>query len=473
VGAPTVLTVAPDPGTDLAAVVDRIDPSGRSASAVVSFNSGSTVVLGVQPDRFARVAHWDAVGVGDPGSLLSALQPPAPGPLILEGHRVRARVSTGALEPTGVELVLDVVATGGSSPTPIDFGALGRAHTDYTRVADLTGCPCVVRDLQMSPAGGRSVPQGGELTLHSLEVDDGSGWTPITGADQPGRWTDLEDQQVEITGDASGLHWSFFAPKAQPPTLTTHDRPEPLPAVVSAALAGGDATVHAGGLDARDLEFSVVARPTTLPVAPADGIVTDLTYAARAAYGNIGPSTPQVWVRGDPAPIRAGLAREHIPVIDVQTSAALDDELSRQGPGLASVLFLADAAAAAILAALAAILSLSAAARRRRYEYAALAATGASSRTLFNALALEQVVVVGFGALLGIGAGLAATAIAIGSVPEFVTAPADQLLRHQPPPLLLGLVLGGGFVLLLAAALLAASALLRSVSAEQLREAPS
>ena len=136
------------------------------------------------------------------------------------------------------------------------------------------------------------------------------------------------------------------------------------------------------------------------------------------------------------------------------------------------MLFLADAAAAAVLAALAAILSLSAAARRRRYEYAALAAAGASRRTLYSALAIEQVVVIGFGALAGIAAGLVASVLAGRSVPEFVHAPASTLLGYFPSPLVMGLVLGAGLVVLVAVAAVAAATLLRSVTPEQLREAP-
>jgi putative ABC transport system permease protein len=135
------------------------------------------------------------------------------------------------------------------------------------------------------------------------------------------------------------------------------------------------------------------------------------------------------------------------------------------------VLFLADAAAAAILAGLAAILSLSAAARRRRYEYAALGATGADRRTLFTALAIEQLAVVGFGSLAGVIAGLASLSLAGHNVPEFVQRPVATL-DYAPNTVLMVVTIGLGFVLLFGAALLAAAALLRSVTPEQLREAP-
>jgi ABC-type antimicrobial peptide transport system permease subunit len=179
-----------------------------------------------------------------------------------------------------------------------------------------------------------------------------------------------------------------------------------------------------------------------------------------------------VWVRGDADGVARALDAAGVRVVGRQSSSALRDELGRQGPGLASVLFLADAGAAAVLAALAAVLSLSAAARRRRYEYAALAATGATTRSLYAALAIEQLVVVGFGGLIGIGAGLIAIGLAGHSVPEFVSAPSAALVTHSPDPVFLGLTLGAAVVLLLATAAVAAAALLRSVTPEELREAP-
>jgi putative ABC transport system permease protein len=473
VGAPTVLTVIPPQGTALADVVDSLDPSGEQASAVIAFNDGQRTTLGVQPERFAAVAHWGTAGVHDPGKLLDALQPPAPDPVIIDGEELRLRVDVERLSTGSGELVVDTVATGGTSSTPVELGSIGGPGSSDVHVGSLSGCPCLVKDVQISPPGGVAGDIRGTVRLSDLEVRTGGRWQPVRDAWQTRGWVDAADQEVEIEATGGGLRWSFFAVRGIPPTLTVHDRPDPLPGVVVSSVAGRHASVEVSGLDGAPLDVAVTGRPTSVPGAPEDGTVVDLTYAERAAYGDTGAANSQIWVAGDADRIRRGLADAGIPVVSAVTSASVDAELSRQGPGLASVLFLADAAAAAVLAALAAVLSLSAAARRRRYEYAALAATGASSRTLFIALALEQVVVVGFGAVVGVLAGLASMAIAGPSVPEFVVQPADVLLNHRPPGLLLLAVLGVSFVLLLAAALSAAVALLRSVSAEQLREAPS
>jgi putative ABC transport system permease protein len=472
VGAPVALQVVPPVGADLGAIVDSIDPDGDSAAAVVTYDDGQRRILGVQPERFAAVAHWDSARVDDPRRLLSGLHPPAPESLILDGTDVRLQLSAERLSPRGGEATLEVVARGGTATTPVSLGTVDEVGKTVTLTGSLSGCPCVVQDLQLAPPAGQSTDMRGDVTLTGLEVKGPEGWRPVQGALDPGRWLDTADQQVELEVAEGGLRWAFFAIAGVPPQLTVHDRPTPLPAVVAASATGGRSSIVFVGLDGGDLPLAVVARPETIPGAPEGGAVVDLDYAQRAAFGDISPATAQVWVDGDADRIRRGLIEAGIPVVASATSEGLDAQISRQGPGLASVLFLADAAAAAILAALAAVLSLSAAARRRRYEYAALAATGASSRTLFTALALEQLVVVGFGALVGVGAGLVAIAIAGPSVPEFVVEPAEQLLSHTPSVLLMVGVLGSALIVLLGAAVAAAVALLRSVSPETLRESP-
>ena len=471
VGAPSVLTVGPSVSGELGGVVERADPGGHHAAAVEVFGSDRTTVLAVQPQRFAAVANWNAGFVSGPARLLADLSPPAPPPLVVDGDQVRVRLDVGALSVPGLALDLDVVATGATAPTPVSLGTVS-AHRSVTRIGDLSACPCVVRDLSIQPVGPPTQVSG-DVTLRGIDVRGTNGWRAVDGATDSTRWTDTVDQQVELSSGSGGLHWTFFAVRGVPPALTVHDRPQQLPAVTSAAVQPGNSTFNATGLDAADLPVRVVGRAPAVPGAATSAVVVDLTYAERAAYGDIAAADAQVWVRGSTASVRSALADAGIPVLSTQTSAGLRDELTRQGPGLASVLFVADAVAAALLAALAAVLSLYAAARRRRYEYAALAATGATQRTLYAALAIEQLVVIGFGAVTGVGAGLLATALAGRSVPQFVTEPAAELLTYTPSVLLLVLTLTVGVVLLLAAAAMTAAALLRSVSPDQLREAPS
>jgi putative ABC transport system permease protein len=471
VGAPTVLTVAPPLGVNLGRVVDRIDPTGRTASAVETFDNGSVVVIGVQPRRFARVAHWSAGGVSDPASLLADLHPPAPDSIILNGDRVRLRLRNAVVHPEEIAAVADVAARGSSAPTPVEMGIL-RSGRSPTLVGELAGCPCILKDIQLSPPGGGRGQVSGRLTIVGIDQHTSAGWTSVGRTGGDGQWSDTVDQQVVVRTGPGGVDWEFFAAGESPATLHVVDRPDPLPAVVSRALDRPNTAIAASGLNAVQVAVSPIATVPGIPGAAFNGVVVDLDYALRAATDDTSPATAQVWVRGDAAKMRRGLVAAGVPVVSSLSSSETADELGRQGPGLASVLFLTDAAAAAVLAALAAVLSLSAAARRRRYEYAALAAAGASRRSLYRALAIEQVVVIGFGAITGVAAGLLASGIAGRSVPEFVHAPTSPLLSYLPSPLFMGLVLGAGLIVLIAVAAAAASGLLRSVTPDQLREAP-
>lgn len=471
VGAPTVFNVVPRSGTNLADVVDRIDPGGRSVTAVESFFSADVTLLGVQPSRFAAVANWSGGHGPSADDLTATLHPPTHAPIALNGDFVRVTVDVGALKPTGGELTLNEFAPGGFVSTPIDLGPLRRAHSTVVYTAEIPA-PGVVRDLEIAPPGAQRIQMEGTVTVRSIEVHDESGWHAATGAFTDGAWTDTSDQNVQLDANGQQLRWSFIAVRGQPAAITVHDHPDPLPGLVSDDLAGSNSSVQATGLNGTGVIVAVADRVPSVPSAPDNGVVVDLTYAERLAGGNDSPSLPQVWVRGPADRVARALAAAHVAVVNRQSSSGLNDELGRQGPGLASVLFLADAGAAAVLAALAAVLSLSAAARRRRYEYAALAATGATTRSLYAALAIEQLVVIGFGTVIGVGAGLLAIALAGHSVPEFVISPSANLITYRPDVLFLGLTLGAAVVLLLGTAAVAAAALLRSVTPEQLREAP-
>jgi hypothetical protein len=97
-GAADVLTVTVPPGHDLSQIVDRVDPGGGTAVAVDQMAEGTgdgSVLLAVQPQRFARVAQW-AGGTGplsSPGAIAAALQPPAAPPVILPAAATAVRVS--------------------------------------------------------------------------------------------------------------------------------------------------------------------------------------------------------------------------------------------------------------------------------------------------------------------------------------------------------------------------------------------
>jgi putative ABC transport system permease protein len=277
-----------------------------------------------------------------------------------------------------------------------------------------------------------------------------------------------------LSAGPGGLAVRFVSPSTQDETIAVVDRPLPLPAIAAAPLTNGRTGLFSGvGLDGSALPIKVIAAAAAVPSAPAGGLILDRRYAELAANYNMPQVNEQVWLAaGALRLITARLAAEGVRVLSAQTTEAQAALLSRQGPGLASVLFLADAAAVALLAACAAILALYLSARRRRYEYAALAATGVARRTLRGALLTEQLIVLGFGTLVGICAGLGAAFLVIRSVPEFITQPSAPPLVYVPSAGPLAALLGVAVAVLLVAAVTASGTLAHGVDLDQLREAP-
>jgi putative ABC transport system permease protein len=486
VGAPTVLTVTTPPAADLGALVSKADPSGRRAAAVDETLSSGTDVLGVDPLPWSHVVRLGATDNHESSSALAAaLAPPAPPPLVLDGDAVRLNLVVHQTSPPATSLAMDVAVSAGSGATPVIFGNLP-ANGAVTFTAPLVGCPCTVEDFtaEPSPTAG-DLPVQGTVVLEGLDVHGTAGWQPINPhfgdverwqpAAQPAAPPGLGDGNFQrVTAAGTTLRWAYDLPGDSDATLLSIDRPLTLPAVVSAAVTGKTTGPFSGtGLNGADVALDVIATLAVVPGAPSDGVVVDRHYAELAADGNLSQITQQVWIgEGATTAIVAKLRAEGVVIVSAQREGDEAAVLRRQGPGLASVLFLAEGAAAALLAAGGALVGLYLSARRRRYELAALAATGLTRRTLLGAVVGEQLLVLGFGILAGIGTGLVAVAVALRDVPAFITEPTAPVLTYTPTPGTLTLILLGAAAAVLAATLVSCVSLVRGVRLDQLREAP-
>ncbi len=479
VGAPTVLTVGVPAGQDLGTIVAKADPGGRMAAAVDSYTSLSSgtaglTTLAVDPQRFARVASWQPGLTKEPLAALAAkLAPRTPRPTILTGDAVRITVAVHALSPAGSLIAADV--TTGSSP--VSLGALP-THGTATLTGQLTGCPCVLQDLDVSPpTGSLQSPVSGVVTITGLHVHNSSGWVPAGPAStlsDASHWRagHADDPPDRIQASATGMTWQFNGRPRQDAILTSVNRPYPLPALVSAALVGPGQTLATGtGLDGKPQDLRVISTAAAVPGAPQNGVIVDRQYAELAAGENFPDASQQVWLAGGAQDLlESRLKAAGVQVLSARSTASTAAVFARQGPALASVLFLADAAAAALLAAGAAILGLYLSARRRRYEYAALSASGVPHPVLRRSVLTELCLVLGFGCLIGTGTGLIAAVVALPSVPEFLISPPVPALSYVPSPVPLAVLLGAAAVLLAIAAVTASVTLIRSISLDQLRE---
>lgn len=483
-GAAAVLDVLPPAGKDLSAIVDRLDPSGTEAMAVDSYSdlaNEARQTFGVDPKRWANIVFWrsDFAKQG-PAALAARLDPPAPDPVALDGDRLRitladAKVSTRPCGPRtcGLLVQADLKVPRATAETPITLGHLKPGtHTLETR---LTGCPCVLRRLELTtidPTAGAS----GSATLTRIETHTSDGWRPVdAGLSAKDRWTYTGPAShlgsVQAQPSAQGLTLHFDVPVGVPLSWAAYSWPNPLPALVTGSVARlGGHPVQVSGLDGQPTPIRPVAT-LAVPGAPTNSVVLDDRYAQREAFDTSASATQQVWlapsaVAGFPDRLRQAGVR----ILDVQTAAQAARMLGEQGPALAILLFLADASAAALLAALGAVAGLHLSGRRRRYEIAALRAAGAPSRPLRAGLLLEQAVTLGLGVVAGVGSGLLAVYLAIPAVPEFVETPAAPALLYRPDWTLLVVAVALVVVAIAVICVLSALALVAGARPEQLRE---
>ncbi len=486
VGAPTVLTVSAPAGRDLGAIVDKADPSGHLAAAVLEYTDPTgtysvPTVLAVQPQRFAAVAaSTDGFGPAQRQALERELDPAAAPEITVNGDAFRLTARIGTLSTPGASLTAYFTDTNGGEE-PLALGTLSDRGTVTLSSSGLTSCPCVLQNLDISApiVSGKYVPVTGSITITALQAQTDGQWRAAEpGALRSARWrsqqTGGQPGGSVTTPSAGGLTWAFSASEASDALLQSADLPDPLPAVVSGGIAQpSSGQLQAAGLDGHTLDLSVASTSDALPGLILGGALVDQHYAELAADFYYAAAEQQVWLAsGAQSVIEPRLRAAGVQILSVQNASAVARSLGRQGPGLATILMLADAIAAMVLASGSAVLSLFLSARRRRYEYAALEASGVGRTALRRSVFIEIGVVCVFGCVTGIAAGIAAILVALPGVQEFLTVPATAILTYFPPAESFAVALLACVCVLLAAGGLAAAALIRGIRPDQLRETP-
>lgn len=482
VGAPTVFTVAAPSSTRLAAIVDRIDPSGRAAVAVdrsYDVTGSGQVLIAADPTRFFHVATWrNRFAPESPAKLAQQLTPPAAPPIVINGDALRVRLDVQTLSQLPQVVIADVASSRGLPAQSIELGTIDTSNGPVTLTQPVSNCPCSLVDLTISNPTQDFFHNEihGTARITEIDVHAALGWRALTGlgSRKQFRTSGPLDKQTVTPG---GLLWSFAYPATSSATLTVADRPDPVPAIVTRSVGGTNksTTVEVAGLNQQSLAVHPIAQAVAVPGSITGGVIVDQTYAERAASAALASTVQQqVWTTASASrQIADRLQRAGVRIVQTQVAAREAHQFNRQGPGLASIAFLVDALAATVLAAAGTILSLVIAARRRRYEYAALLAAGARPRSIYLGLVIEQATVLVFGAAVGIAAGIGAAVLALRSVPEFVTTPPAGLLSYSPDVTVLVPALGIALAALLAVAAASSWLLTSRVDLALLREGPS
>ena len=486
-GAAAVLTVTAPAGQDLGTIVDRIDPGGDQAAAVDRYAGGTdngSVLLAVQPERFARVALWPSGSLDrPPASLGPALDPRVPPSVTLPAGsaavRVRVTGPTGIAPGTDLTLWVVEVRLAGRRPgtgqprRPAPGLAVRRGH----RV------PVPGDHDQHRRAGRHARREAGQRdAVRPGRTDRAGAWAGLPALASTAGWAAGAEDPVGCSSyrgpGPGGARPACAGPSARgaPATPPSTGRTPPPRCLrwCRASSPAASRTFPTVGLDGRQLLVRPVALAAAVPGAPAVGVVVDRTFAQRKAfYTNDSFVAEQVWVApGSLASMRARLAAAGVKIDGVATAADAEAVLMRQGPALASVLFLAAAAAAALLAGGAAVLGLYQAGRRRSYEYAALIAGRVPRRSLRASVFIEQSVVLGFGVVTGVAAGIGSAVLVLRNLPVFLAPPAAPSLLFVPSATQVVVPLVVTVALLAVAVAVATVRLIRSARPELLREAP-
>jgi putative ABC transport system permease protein len=483
VGTGTVLRVQAPAFADLTGLVRAITPDGTAMAVTryqaLSGSEGQRNLLAVDAGRFARVAFWRPDFAGMPvGELARRLTPRTGAPIEVRGNGLGIRTGAiGFAHP--VSLVAEVQRADGFVRSE-DLGLLtGTVHR-----ADISGCelaPCRLRAIRLKGDFGR--PVAGSVVVTGLEDRRGGAWRPIDaglaiarrwGPADPGGGDQIE--QAQPTGTDLKVTVSAAAETDAPGIQVADDVPTPIPAVVTAktgATAAAD-QVQVPGLDGQQLPVRALTVARALPSLGDDGAIVDRTFALRATQFQpdyLSYADDEVWLGpGAPADMTRRLAKVGVRVLAAERAANREAELARQAPQLSLGLLFSAGMVAVLLAAGGAVLMLVLLGRRRRYEMAALRLVKVARRSLLGALLVEQALLLGSGAVLGVTAGLLGGRVAVKSVPLYSDNPAAPPYLYGARPLDVLVFVAVAAVVVAVAVAVAAGVLLRHTDAERLRE---
>jgi len=411
------------------------------------------IALGIDPERHAGAAWWrEDFSVTPLPEIMQRLRTPPFGmPLPAPTSTLTLQVDAGP-DVHNLQIAATGVGRDGvvhtSSLQPV---ALGEA----TYELDLDGA-----DRLFSITISRtSLDSPDEVTfeISSIEADGEplslAGWQPMTWRGSAGT--------VEAEGTGARYEMESGASDVIGGIVPSSD---PLPVLVSPGIASPGGPLFQATLGGQEFQLDPVVGalqfPSMIPNAPFIVLSGPALLERAAAVPEPGLVLNEIWAEGDRNPIPLLRADGFIPG-KVARTAPIEGFLAQLPQSLALGKNFVSAAGGAGLVVVGVAAALYFAQRRRDYEFAALRAMGAPSGQIVRTLALEQVLLLGFAVVAGLGLGYLLLRLMMPYV-------GPSLSVAYPPPVFLmdwtslGIALAAILVATAVALALSARALLRA-----------
>ena len=469
-GADRVYQVSANDPSALRAAVERVDPTGHAAMAVVrsrqSYAGAYVELVGVQADRLAAVARWPDKTTTQVAAVAARLGDTGAPPVELHAGRIAVHATVSNLtqsaeRPMGLGIVVSVPD---ATPRAVDLGRLKSGPGVYA--AELScAARCRLLGVQVRRFAGDNSAGAVTVTVDSIEIDDAPVDVALGAADA---WRLLDSppvgQTLAITTDERGLTLDVTSESSSDVLALYADVAKGAPV----ALAGPAPTADP---DATELSFpmfgkvpdnlQVVDRVALLPRGGRNAILFDgdalVSRAERSAGVSFDELTYEVWATAAAPPdLPVRLAQEGVSVTLTATRGERVTQLGRAAPALALRLYLFAGLVALLLALGALVLDAAITAPWRREQARGLRMTGVTARVLGGMANRENLMVLGFPVVAGIIAGVGGAALVLPAIALVSIDGGDQLYR-----------LGGwwlpGSLLFLIAALMVAGLVLRRI----------
>ncbi|MDG4823390.1 hypothetical protein O7635_16155 [Asanoa sp. WMMD1127] len=470
IGADRVFIVNANGPEAVREAVDRIDPSGRTAMAVVrvrqSYAGDYVDLIGVEADRMVAVSRWPDKSPEQVAEVAARLADEAAPPVALRSGRVTVRATVRAVDqsaqrPMSLGLVF---GEPGAAPRAVALGRLEPGSATYT--GDLTcATGCRLLGLQVRRFPGDNTEGSATVTIESLALDG----APLDAAlDTPGAWRPTDPlpvgQTLAVTADDAGLTLAVTSETSSDIVAQYGDVAKEAPIVLSGPAPADDPAADTFSFPVLGRAPDPVRVTERVPLLPRGGdhaLLFDAQALTERAERSAGLNSDQlayeVWATdAAPADLGARLAAEGIPVVRSELWSERMTQLGRAAPALALRLYLFAGLVALLLALGALVLDAGITAPWRREQARALRVSGVPMRALRGMANRENVMVLGFPVVAGIVAGVGGAALVLPAIALVSIDGGDQAYR-----------LGGwwlpGSLLFLLVALVVASLVLRRI----------